>query len=536
MAIKSNQDAYDFAPVPLTNMSFTPDVAPSALGPSEYNAGLNVETDVRGIKKVNGEVDLLNSFSDPMIYVDGGFRTEGNFWYIVATLGDSGAKWFAMNTSGGITDITPGGGYLSGYTTDTPITGSWIGNTFIVNDTLRAPMYLKSTNTSLQLYDSAPDNYIWNYESSVGVNAVRAGFVRNYSSPNVGNILVAGNLTKDYSNGTTVKYPVTFRWSQAFGLNEVPTSWNPTLNNVANETEAPLRGGIIDGLFFGGKFYLFSEFDVAIMNPINYVSTSAPTFSISLFNQGRGLLSNGSWTATDQVVFGVDSRDFWTFQGSEFQSIGNQRVRNFFFKDLNRNFPQRVFLINNTYKHQIECYYPDTTSTQGFCNKMLSYRYDLDIWNAPKTVQNAIYATEAPVGTLSSRYIVYAKGGSANSKLVQTNVGTGFSGNPINCYIERNQIKLPGQAYNELVTTHRLYPEVTGSGSINISLGGSQSTGGPVVYSTQSPFVISSTKPWVQPQSQSYRTTSFKISSNDATNTWSVNTLNFQTKTVEVSL
>ena len=146
-----------------------------------------------------------------------------------------------------------------------------------------------------------------------------AGFVRNYSSPNVGNILVAGNLTKNLNNGTTVKFPVSFRWSQAFGQNEVPITWNPTLANVANETEAPLRGGIIDGLFFGGKFYLFSEFDVAIMNPINYVSSTAPAFSVSLFNQGRGLLSNGSWTATDQVVYGLDSRDFWAFEGSQFK-------------------------------------------------------------------------------------------------------------------------------------------------------------------------------------------------------------------------
>ena len=37
---------------PLANMSFTPDVPPSALGPTEYNSGLNVETDVRGGKKV----------------------------------------------------------------------------------------------------------------------------------------------------------------------------------------------------------------------------------------------------------------------------------------------------------------------------------------------------------------------------------------------------------------------------------------------------------------------------------------------------
>ena len=32
---------------PFTNMSFTPDVPSSALSATEYNAGYNVETDVR---------------------------------------------------------------------------------------------------------------------------------------------------------------------------------------------------------------------------------------------------------------------------------------------------------------------------------------------------------------------------------------------------------------------------------------------------------------------------------------------------------
>ena len=137
------------------------------------------------------------------------------------------------------------------------------------------------------------------------------------------------------------------------------------------------------------------------------------------------------------------------------KSIGNLRVRDFFFRDLNPSFPQRVFMINNTYKHQIECYYPDTTSTQGFCNKMLSYRYDVDIWNAPKSIQNAVYATEAPVGSLASRYVIYAKGGVSNSRLVQTNRGTSFSGGPINAYFERTHIRLPQQSYTDLVTVHR---------------------------------------------------------------------------------
>ena len=40
---------------PFLNLSFTPDVPSNALGANEYNNGLNVEADVRGIKKIGGE-------------------------------------------------------------------------------------------------------------------------------------------------------------------------------------------------------------------------------------------------------------------------------------------------------------------------------------------------------------------------------------------------------------------------------------------------------------------------------------------------
>ena len=44
---------------PFANMSFTPDVPSTALGPTEYNDGENVETDVRGIRSVAGEQAIL---------------------------------------------------------------------------------------------------------------------------------------------------------------------------------------------------------------------------------------------------------------------------------------------------------------------------------------------------------------------------------------------------------------------------------------------------------------------------------------------
>jgi hypothetical protein len=225
-------------------MSFTPDVPSNALSPNEYNSGLNVECDVRGIRKVAGEQEILGAITGNVIFLDGGFR--GTDWtYIAAT---REGKWYKI-TSAGVSNITPGVGAnpsvaLSGYTDDTNITTSWVGSVFFINDSLRPPMYFLATATEIYIYDQAPDNYVWNYETglSPSVTSVTAAFVRNFASPNVGNILVAGNLTKTLSTGPVNNYPTTIRWSQAFANTGVPATWSPTLNNVANEQEVPVRG------------------------------------------------------------------------------------------------------------------------------------------------------------------------------------------------------------------------------------------------------------------------------------------------------
>ena len=165
-------------------------------------------------------------------------------------------------------------------------------------------------------------------------------------------------------------------WSQAFANTGYPATWEPTLTNIANEQEVPVRGPLIDGFFLGGNFYVCSYWDTVVFSPIAYQNSTAPIFGVRLFNQGRGLLNNNCWTNTDQNVYGIDSRDIWVFDGSAFNSIGNQKVKDYFYSNLNPSYFDRVFMVNNTQKYQIEIYYPDQSST-GWCNKMLSYRYEI---------------------------------------------------------------------------------------------------------------------------------------------------------------
>lgn len=525
---------------PFSKMSFTPDVPSNVLGPMEYNSGKNIESDVRGIKKIFGEEEILTAVPAGPIFMEGGFRSETNWVYIIATRDSSShGKWYMVTTSG-VSNITPGVGadpaaYLSGYTANINITTSWVGNVFFINDTLNNPMYFLPTSNEITITANAD----WNYD--VGVTSTKAGFVRNYCSPNVGNILIAGNLTKVIS-GTEYNYPTTVRWSQAFANTGIPATWEPTLSNVANEQEVPVRGPLIDGFFLGANFYVCSYWDTVVFSPIAYQSTTAPIFGVRLFNQGRGLLNNNCWTNTDAMVYGIDARDIWVFDGSNFNSIGNQRVKNYFFDHLNPTYYDRVFMVNNTQKYQIEIYYPDLTST-GWCNKMISYRYDLDIWNAPKDVMNACMATEGPKVVsgqfnLASRTVVYAKGEVSNAKLIQTNVGNSFVGAAIDAQFERNNMPLvmaDGSSipYSSLVYVHRALPEVSGTGKFNLTIGGSNSVGQIPTYGQQGVMDINTDYPWMTTEQQSSRSISMKFGTNDATDTWNVTAMNLQSEVTE---
>jgi hypothetical protein len=87
------------------------------------------------------------------------------------------------------------------------------------------------------------------------------------------------------------------------------------------------------------------------------------------------------------------------FNGQSFEGIGNQRVKNYFFNELDPRYVDRVFMIMNTQKNQVEIYYPTIDATLGLPDRMISYRTDLQIWNPPRQVYNATFASESPVWT-----------------------------------------------------------------------------------------------------------------------------------------
>ena len=174
---------------------------------------------------------------------------------------------------------------------------------------------------------------------------------------------------------------------------------------------------------------------------------------------------------------------------------------------------------------------------------MLSYRYDLNVWNAPKDIQNACMGTESPIVqsgslNLASRTVIYARGGVQNQKLIQTGVGNSFiNSGTIPALFERTNITLATEngpvPFSNKVYVHRVFPEIAGTGSINITVGGANSTAQAAKYGATGVTAIDTDTPWVPTQQQAVRTVALKVASNDATDTWNLSAMNWQTTIVE---
>ena len=686
--------------IPFSKMSYTPDVPSTALGPNEYNVGINVETDVRGIRSVAGEQEFFDALDGTPTYISAGFRADTNFWFIVAT---TEGKWWATY-NGTWQDITPAGGDFTGYTQSTNITEAWNGTVPFFNDTFNPPMVWLDGDATLTIYSnllptdiddivySSPteqlltfsntfvatgstisgttltigtltggtlDISVGQYVSGTGVTAgtkivsnisgsgngstwtvnnsqtvasttitggpydtipylagarivisgvngvyngqfvvssstllsiiyqavpaagypgggsvaplyswnynpfwlsYSADFMRMYSTPNVGSILVAGNLTAiNSTTAATEKYPVTVQWSQAFGLNEAPLTWEPTITNVANQLEVPLRGPAIDAFPSNGQFFLCSYWDTVVFSPLNYSTTSAPILGVRLYNQGRGLLTSNCWANTDKEVYGIDARDIWVFDGQNFNPIGNQRVKNWFYDQLDPEYYDRVFMEANSQRNQIEIYYPDSQAINGVPNKMLAYRYDLDCWNAPRDISNATQACESPIYTedtpgiytpnFSSRTVVYAQG-VTDSKIVQKDIGfANADGSAITSVFRRDNIKMI-KDYSGKLMVHRILPEavnigavpftandeisiIPSPGNIKVKIEGAQSVGQQPVAQANQTMALNTDNPWIQMDQNSYRVNSIELGNTSSTDIWMCNATTWQFTQVE---
>jgi hypothetical protein len=87
--------------------------------------------------------------------------------------------------------------------------------------------------------------------------------------------------------------------------------------------------------------------------------------------------------------------------------------------------------------------------------------------------------------------------------------------------------------FSSKIYAHRLLPEIAGTGSINITVGGANSTAQAASYGQTGTTLIDTDTPWVTTQQNAVRTLAVKVESNDATHHWKLTAMNWQATIVE---
>jgi hypothetical protein len=176
---------------------------------------------------------------------------------------------------------------------------------------------------------------------------------------------------------------------------------------------------------------------------------------------------------------------------------------------------------------------------------MISYRYDLDVWNAPREVQSATFACESPIYTgnvpnLGSRTIVYARG-ITNQRLVQKDMTYSWAdGSSIESSFRRDNIKLL-KDYSGKLMVHRILPEVnnlgaepftgdfnktvnpatsTHKGNVTVTIEGATSVASAPTVKTPVTMPIDTDSPWCQIDQNSFRVNNIEISNTSNNSVW----------------
>jgi hypothetical protein len=117
--------------------------------------------------------------------------------------------------------------------------------------------------------------------------------------------------------------------------------------------------------------------------------------------------------------------------------------------------------------------------------------------------------------------------------LIQKDIGTSFINSaPIPTLFERDNISF-GQPYSNKVQVHRILPEVVGTGTVNITVGGADSVGANITYRPTVEMAIDTNNPWVQIDQNDQRVVSVKIETNSNVNSYTMTAINWQNTIIE---
>lgn len=321
-----------------------------------FTMGVNVRFDdgVVSRSSVLRRVKGSLGFSPRFVY---GIQPESGFDTILMASDDYALHEYA---NGNVTNVS---GSITGTASNVSYTGTTLADVTYLNRFDRVPVYRVNGGAATNFADLPNWDSTW-----------RAASIRSF-----GDQLIALNLQE----GTSV-FPTRVRFSDITTANTVPSSWDAAdvTKSAGFNDIVQMKTGLVDGATLGSNFILYSEDQVWMMEFVGgqFIFNFRKLFSdIGMINQNCAVEVEGK-----HFVFGTD--DIYMHDGSTYQSIADQRVKNFVFKGLNNTKRNRCFVQHNMLLSEVMfCYnsgddyvaYPNSDR----CNRAAVFNYRNSTWS-----------------------------------------------------------------------------------------------------------------------------------------------------------
>lgn len=320
---------------------FVPDLAPDTLPGDAISGGENMASTVKGWEKVRSYLQTDVTAHNERTHLFFWSPSDGDFRWLIA-----GATSILEIQSSQVTDVTR---------KDRPYNAgglfTWNSLNFngiiVFNNGADTPQYLASSGK----FEDFP-------ELGIGVRFKVVSKFRSYLM----------GLGVDIGSGIEAS---SVYWSHPADPGTMPISWDyadPAID--AGITVLPSKGIILDALELGNVNFIYKSDATFVQRFIG----GNLIFSFELKFANQGILATGCVAAFGQQHFVVTGDDIIVHDGVSSRSVADERVRRWFFKDLNETYDKRTFCVANPDKKEIMVFYPSDASLDGVCDKCL-------VWN-----------------------------------------------------------------------------------------------------------------------------------------------------------
>lgn len=218
------------------------------------------------------------------------------------------------------------------------------------------------------------------YRQSLTALDIRANLIKSYKD-----LLIAGDLRiVNTSNNSTIRQlPGLIRTSNIAGPGSMPTNWNPYIPgaNTADEIQLSSSGIVRDMVPLQNQMIIYTDRSIHALN-----ITGNPTvpFSVTNITNNYGAMTLDSVIEFDGRHLVIGNNDIYLFGGhpGSIQSVAENKVRDFFYKDMNPETSDKLFVFRNMSKDEIWINYP--ASGQDYPNKTLIWNYKTNAWTIRK--------------------------------------------------------------------------------------------------------------------------------------------------------